>query len=210
MIRNRPALNMHPTPPALHAGPRPRTAVSGENGSASGCKSDAYHRKCVIQSLSWLIVGLPCPGPASDRKGWSEGHVAVRKTSRSTGERLVARLLATASSGRWHSPLTPLRLMLSEWTSNPGRSCSGPWSADAVAPSSPRWLVGGIRSVLLDLLNLLLHIVCRENRPLLSLSGAFGRLRDSQRRRKGIVPRTLVSEFPIFGRRCSSAAAALR
>lgn len=163
-----------------------------------------------------MVVGLadnrvPCPGPASDRKMWSEGHVAVRKTSRSTGKRLVTRLLATASSGRWHSPLTPLRLMLSEWTSNPGRSCSGPpWSPDAVAPSSPQWLVGGIRSVLLDLLNLLLHIVCRENRPLLSLSGAFGRLRDSQRRREGIVPTTLVSEFPIFGRRCSSAAAALR
>ena len=101
--------------------------------------------------------------------------------------------------------------MLSEWTSNPERSCSGPpWSPDAVAPSGPPWLAGGIRSVLLDLLNLLLHIVCRENRLLLSLPGAFGRLRDSQRRGEGVVPRTLVSEFPIFGRRYPSVPIALR
>lgn len=141
----------------------------------------------------------PRPGPASVRKRWSEGHVAVRKTSRSTGERLAARLLATASSGRWHSPLTPLRLMLSEWTSNPGRSCSG-----------PPWSAGGIRSALPALLNLLLHLVCRKNRPLLFLSGAFDRLRDSQRRGEGIVPRTLVSEFPIFGRGYPSVPIALR
>ena len=153
----------------------------------------------------------PRPGPASVRKRWSEGHVAVRKTSRSTGERLVARLLATASSGRWHSPLTPLRLMLSEWTSNPGRSCSGPpWSADAADPCGPPWLAGGIRSALPALLNLLLHLVCRKNRPLLFLSGAFDRLRDSQRRGEGIVPRTLVSEFPIFGRGYPSVPIALR
>ena len=161
------------------------------------------------------IVGLADsrvsrPGPASDRKRWSEGHVAVRKTSRSTGERLAARLRATASSGRWRSPLTPLRLMLSEWASNPEQSCSGlPWSADAADPCGPPWLAGGIRSALLALLNLL-HLVCRKNRPLLFLSGAFDRLRDSQRRGEGIVPRTLVSEFPLFGRRCPSVPIALR
>ena len=153
----------------------------------------------------------PRPGPASVRKRWSEGHVAVRKTSRSTGERLAARLLATASSGRWHSPPTPLRLMLSEWTSNPGRSCSGPpWSADAADPCGPPWLAGGIRSALPALLNLLLHLVCRKNRPPLFLSGAFDRLRDSQRRGEGIVPRTLVGEFPIFGRGYPSVPIALR
>jgi len=143
---------------------------------------------------------VPCPGLASDRKMWSEGHVAVRKTSRSTDERLATRLLATASSGRWHSPLTPLRLMLSEWTSNSGRSCSGPWSADAADPCSPPWLAGGIRSALPALLNLLLHLVCRKNRPLLFLSGAFDRLRDSQRRGEEVVARTLVSGFSLFGR----------
>ena len=161
------------------------------------------------------ITGLvdsraPRPGPASVRKRWSEGHVAVRKTSRSTGERLVARLLATASSGRWHSPLTPLRLMLSEWTSNPGRSCSGPWSADAADPCGPPWLAGGIRSALPALLNLLLHLVCRLLLEKKNLSGAFDRLRDSQRRGEGIVPRTLVSEFPIFGRGYPSVPIALR
>ena len=143
----------------------------------------------------------PRPGPASVRKRWSEGHVAVRKTSRSTGGRLAARLLATASSGRWHSLLTPLRLMLSEWTSNPGRSCSGPpWSADAADPCGPPWLAGGIRSALPALLNLLLHLVCRKNRPRLFLSGAFDRLRDSQRRGEEVVARTLVSGFSLFGR----------
>ena len=38
----------HHAPTSLaphHTAPRSRTAVSGENGSASGCKSDAYHRK---------------------------------------------------------------------------------------------------------------------------------------------------------------------
>lgn len=132
---------------------------------------------------------------------WSEGHVAVRKTSRSTDERLATRLLATASSGRWHSPLTPLRLMLSEWTSNPGGSCSGPpWSPDAADPCGPPWLTGGIRSALLALLNILLHLVCRKNRPRLFLSGAFDRLRDSQRRGEEVVARTLVSGFSLFGR----------
>ena len=131
---------------------------------------------------------------------WSEGHVAVRKTSRSTDERLATRLLATASSGRWHSPLTPLRLMLSEWTSTPEQSCSGlPWSADAADPCGPPWLTGGIRSALLALLNLL-HLVCRKNRPRLFLSGAFDRLRDSQRRGEEVVARTLVSGFSLFGR----------
>jgi len=45
---------------------------------------------------------------------------------------------------------------------------------------------------------------------LLFLSGAFDRLRDSQRRGEGIVPRTLVSEFPIFGRGYPSVPIALR
>lgn len=101
--------------------------------------------------------------------------------------------------------------MMSEWTSLPEQSRSGlPWSADAADPCGPPWLTGGIRSALLALLNILLHFVCRKNRPLLFLSGAFDRIRDSQRRGEGIVPRTLVNEFPLFGRRCSSIPIALR
>ena len=101
--------------------------------------------------------------------------------------------------------------MLSEWTSNPERPCSGPpWSADEADPCGHPWLAGGIRSALLALLNLLLHLVCRGNRSLLSPSGAFDRLRDSQHRGEGIIPRTLVSEFPLFGRGFPSIPIALR
>ena len=43
---NAPTNHHAPTSPAPHhTAPRSCAAVSGENGSASGCKSDAYHRK---------------------------------------------------------------------------------------------------------------------------------------------------------------------
>ena len=62
----------------------------------------------------------------------------------------------------------------------------------------PLWLASGIRSVPLVLLCLFLHPVWRDN-GLLS-SGAFDRLRDSQRRGEEVVARTLVSGFSLFGR----------
>ena len=118
-------------------------------------------------------------------------------------------MLATAPSCRWHSLLTPLRLMLSEWASNPEQSCSGlPWWVGVAGLCGPLWLAGGIRSVPLVLLCLFLHPVWRDN-GLLS-SGAFDRLRDSQRRGEEVVARTLVIGFSLFGRGCPPVPVALR
>ena len=60
---NAPTNHHAPTSPAPHhTAPRSRTAVFGEKGSASGRRSDSYHRKCVIRLLGWSIAGLPAPG----------------------------------------------------------------------------------------------------------------------------------------------------
>ena len=60
---NAPTNHHAPTSPAPHhTAPRSCTAVSGENGSPSGRKSDSYHRKCVIRLLGWPITGFPAPG----------------------------------------------------------------------------------------------------------------------------------------------------
>lgn len=95
--------------------------------------------------------------------------------------------------------------MLSEWASNPEQSCSGlPWW---VGVAHYGWLAGSGR-LRLFFWALFLHPVWRDN-GLLS-SGAFDRLRDSQRRGEEVVARTLVIGFSLFGRGCPPVPVALR